>query len=221
MDALRTKGVQQGEVEAFEDVEHLERSDALAGRWYLVHPDAPVVCVDRLYPEGLVSREVLFVQVTASFSYGTRDAPSDLTSIKSIGPIFSDGSKRPREVLLVEELAGPRSAALQQKSRPGGLVPEQKGLTDLPVPGYELGDGVALLGELPGGLQEARERQVAQSIRGVLPEPDRARNRDGETAALGNGLYAPAPQLFDGGRARGAARSIHTPHVARLGLIEE
>ena len=112
VDALRTKSVQRGEVEAFEEVQDLEGRDALAGRRYLVYPDAPVVGVDRLYPEGLVSREVLFVQVTASFSYGTSDAPSDLAGIKSIGPIFGDGGERPREVLLVEDLAGFRSPTL-------------------------------------------------------------------------------------------------------------
>ncbi len=41
---------ESADIKAFEDVEYLQSCDALAGRRYLVDPDAPVVGVYRLYP---------------------------------------------------------------------------------------------------------------------------------------------------------------------------
>src|SRR5215211_2193081 len=161
VDAVRAYRVQSTHIEPFEDVEHLEGGDALSRRRYLVDLDAPVVGRDGIHPGGLVLGEVLLREVPARFLRSARDAPGYLPVVEGVGPALGDGGEGGRQVRLQEDLSGPRRSALQQKGARGGLVPEQKILTNLPVAGEDLGDGVAVLGHLPGGLEQPRERQIA------------------------------------------------------------
>jgi hypothetical protein len=53
-----------------------------------------------------------------------------------------------------------------------------------PIAGHDLGDGIAILRELPGGLEQTRQGLVAIAVRGVLPQPDSAWYRNRESATL-------------------------------------
>src|SRR5215218_112301 len=109
MDAVRTRGSHRGQVEPFEDVEHLQCRDALAGRGDLIDPDAPVVRPDRLDRGRLVGREILLREVAAGLLCGPRDARRYPASVEGVGAPFGDGRDRTGKVWLGEDLPCCRS----------------------------------------------------------------------------------------------------------------
>jgi hypothetical protein len=85
---------------------------------------------------------------------------------------------------LGEDLPRNWSPAFRQKGLCGGLVCAEYVYVLIPIAGDDLGNGVAILRELPGGLEQARQRLVAKAVRSVLPQPDSARDRNSEAATL-------------------------------------
>jgi hypothetical protein len=91
----------------------------------------------------------------------------------------------------------------------------------LPVAGDDLGDGMAILRELPGWLQQARQRLVAQAVHGVFPQPDGAGDRNREAAALRYLTPTHFQDSLDGSSPGGPARTVYPGHQPRLGLVEK
>src|SRR5215208_120922 len=178
VDTVRARGFHGGQLESFEDVEHLQGRGALAGGWDLVDPDTSVVGRDRLDEGRLVGREILLREVTSGLLRGARDARCNLAFVESVGAPFGDGRDRGRKVHLGENLPCNRSPAFRQKGPRGGLVCAEYVFVLIPVAGDDLGDGVAILRELPGGLEQTRQGLVPEAVCGFLPQPDSARDRN-------------------------------------------
>ena len=87
----------------------------------------------------------------------------------------------------------------------------------IPIAGDDLGYGIAVLRELPGGLEQTRQSLVAEAVRGVLPQPDSARDRNREAAALRH--LAQIHVSLDVDCRRGPARAVHPEYLPSLGLI--
>ena len=91
---------------------------------------------------------------------------------------------RGRKVYLGEDLPRNRGPAFRQKGPCGGLVCAEYLFVLIPIAGNDLGDRVAILRELPGWLEQTRQRLVPKAVRSVLPQPDSARDRNREAATL-------------------------------------
>ena len=219
--ALRARASQGGEIEALQDVQHLEGGDALAGRWDLVDPDALVFGGYRLDERRLVGREVFFGQESTGLPGGARDAGGDLTPVEGIGTVYRDGREGGREIHLGEDLTRYRRSPTRQKRSHRRIVRAEYLFVLLPVAGDYLGDGITVLGELPGGLEQARQRLVAEAVHGVLPHPDGTRHGDGKGATLGHFAQSQTPKFLYADGAGSPARAIDAGDQPRLGLVEE
>src|SRR5918993_1680546 len=91
VDALRASASEGREIEALQDVQHLEGGDALAGRRDLVDRNALVFGRYRLDERRLVGGEVLFGQEPTGLPGRARDAGSDLTPVEGVGTVYRDG----------------------------------------------------------------------------------------------------------------------------------
>ena len=182
-------------------------------------PDAPIVRRDRLDQGRLVCRKVPFREVTAGLLHGACDAPRYRARVESVGPAFGDLRDRCRKVCLEKDLARGGGPTVQQEAPGGGLVRSENVFVLSPVAGDDLGYGVAVLRELPGGLKQARQRQVAKTVRGVLPETDRARDGNGKATGLRHLGEAPIPVLLDVDGLRGPARTVGPGYPGCLGLV--
>jgi hypothetical protein len=89
----------------------------------------------------------------------------------------------------------------------------------VPITGDDLGDRIAILRELPGGLEQARQRLVAKAIRSVLPQPDGAWDRNREAATLRH--LAQIQVSLDINVHRGPARAVHPGYPSALGVVAQ
>ena len=153
VDAVRARRARGGELETFQDVEHLQGCDALAGRWDLIDPNTPVVGRDRLDERRLVCREVFFGEVPAGLLNGARDSLCYLAPVEGVRPIFGNGRERGRKVHLGEDLPRNRGPTCWQECPRCGVVFAEHIFVLSPVAGYDLGNGMAVLGQLPGWLE--------------------------------------------------------------------
>ena len=81
------------EVVALEDVEHLERGDALAVRRQLPHVVAAVVGRDRLDPLGVVRGQVRGGEIAAVGAHVLLDALGDLALVEGVAAALGDGAR--------------------------------------------------------------------------------------------------------------------------------
>ena len=146
--------------------------------------DASIVGRDRLDEGRLVGCEVFLREITAGLLRGACDARRYLALVESVGAPFGNSRDRGREVYLGENLPRNGRPVFRQKGPGGGLVCAEYVFVLIPLAGHDLGDGIAVLREFPGGLEQTRQGLVAIAVHGVLPQPDSARDRNSEPATL-------------------------------------
>ena len=149
----------------FEDVEQQQRGEALVVRRELVERVAAIGRRDRLDPRGLVRGEILHRQVAAVLLAVVDDGPGDLAAIERVAPALGERAERARQVLLHEDVAGLRRAAVDEVGGRGRLV--RLSFRDL---GHPVGDGLLhhrepVLGECDRRRQQFRRASWSRASR--------------------------------------------------------
>jgi hypothetical protein len=132
---------------ALEDVQHLQRGDALSVGRQLGHRPAAVAGLDRLDPFGLELRKIVERHGAALLAHDVHDRLRGGAPVVAVATLFGDAAERSRQVRVLEDLARAGWAlAIDEVRRAGvGLLGEE--LQRLgPVVGGDLHDREAVLG---------------------------------------------------------------------------
>ena len=100
------------QIESFENVQHLKRSDALAVRRQLENIVAAIVGRDGIDPRRCVLFKVGLAQKAAIRLHEIVDLVSDLAFVKTVAPFLADQSQRFRQRRIFENVAFGRRVAL-------------------------------------------------------------------------------------------------------------
>ena len=95
----------RAQIESFENVQHLQRGDALAVRRQFEDIVAAIVRRDRIDPCRCMLLEIDFAQKTAILLHELVDLVRDLAFIKSVAPFLADQSQRFRQRRIFEDVA--------------------------------------------------------------------------------------------------------------------
>ena len=114
------------EREALEDVEHLQRRDALRIGWDLGHRPAAVGSFDRLLPLGLEGGKIIELHRAALFADDVHDRLCCGTLVVTVATVLGDSAQRPGQIGIAEDLSGARRAAVDQEGGAGiGMLREE------------------------------------------------------------------------------------------------
>ncbi len=109
--------VHGADVEAFEDVQHLQDGDALAVRRQLEHLPAAIRRCDGLDPLRAMRREILAAEVPAVAAHGLLDGGGDGAVVERGAPVVGDELVGARERGIRERLADRGHAAVRHEDR--------------------------------------------------------------------------------------------------------
>ena len=186
VDRLRTHGP---DVEPLDDVQGLQRGDALAVGRAFPAGDAPVVGGNRLVPIGGVGRQVLGGQPPAVLLDEGRHLFSDRAVVEGLAAALGDGPQRGCKRGEPDQVALPRGVPVHQHLLPR-RVGAQLGQEILPLKRDDLGHREAVLGVAYGWLQQPRQGHAAalspQRLPAVHRPPARTPSRDPHRALTGS-----------------------------------
>ena len=115
MQMIRRTVAERGDVETFEDVQHLERDEALRARRKFEQIVAAVVCRQRLHPLGAMVGQIAFVDQAVARLHIGRDRASDRSGVERVAAAIRNHVQRRRQPRVGEDLAGPRGLAVRKK----------------------------------------------------------------------------------------------------------
>ena len=209
------------QVEAFEDVEHLEGRHALAVRRQLVETIALVVCADGLNPVGVLCGEVVHRHRPVEAVEVLDDPPSDLTLVEGVTAALGELTIGPSEARVGDYLTVFGGLPVQQILSGEMGVAREAGSLGGPSGGSDLGHGEALLGVLDGWLEDFGEGHRAVLGEQCGPTVHGTGDTDRKRAGHGDLLEAArSEELNIGGGGREAA-AVETRKLARLGCVDQ
>src|SRR5437763_16387643 len=110
MQRLRRISSHRAQIESFENVQYLERGDALTVRRQFEHIVTTIICRNRLDPCRRVLFEIGFTQKTAILAHELVDLVCDLAFVKSVATFLANQSQCSCERRIFEYLAFCRRA---------------------------------------------------------------------------------------------------------------
>ena len=132
------------QIESFENVQHLQRGDALAIGRQFKNVVTAVIRRDRVDPRAAVLFKIHFAQIPAVRVHEGIDLVRDLTSVESVATLLADQAQCVRQRWILEDVAFRRRAAFAvkrvgfEKSAGKSFVDAR---TETPVIRDQLGDG--------------------------------------------------------------------------------
>ena len=99
------------QIESFENVQDLQRRDALAVRRQFKNVVAAIIRRNRIDPGRCVLLEIGFAQIAAVRLHERVDLVRDLAFVKSVAAFFADQAQRLRQRRILEDVAFRRRAA--------------------------------------------------------------------------------------------------------------
>ena len=208
----RTVGGHRGEVEILEDAERHQRGDALAVGRDLVNRDAAIVQRERRDPVGRVIREVRERVCRIDRLRVTRHRFGELAAVERVAVGLRDLRQRARERLARPVLAGHRRPSARHEMLEPAQVARHVRHGQRPFLGDDRRHGEAVARVADRGLEEIRERQLAEALRQRAPAGHGTRNGHRLPAALGHGLAAREARRIP--RGRRAARRVESDELA-------
>ncbi len=209
------------DVEALEDIEHLERDHTLRVRWQLEHLVAAIGRRDGRDPVGAIRRQVGGRQQAATRLHVGRDRLCDRPAVERVAPAAPNRLERLGQIRVLEDFAGDGRPAAKKKRRRGRGILRQGLLLGLPLSGDDLADGEPLAGVADGGLDGARERDRAVLRQELLPSVDDAGHAHRERAAIRDLVELAAAELVGRRRGGGAAARVQAAHGLRLCVVDD
>ena len=229
------------EVEAFEDVEHLERGDALRVGRQLIDVVAAVIDGDGFDPGGLVVLEVGLAEKTAVGAHEGVDLIGDLALVEGVAALFRDQAERVRQRRVLEDLTLVWSApllrqgfggqtscvdAVSLEESSGKLVGLGVAHADAPEVADVLGDGEALVRVADGRREQVLHRQLAELAVQREPAVDGTRHGDRQKAAgrdvvRRGGLRQLGLHLLVAEPERGTARGVEAVELLGLRIVND
>ena len=187
----RRRPAELGERKALHDVQHLERSDALAVGRNLVHSPPAIGGADRLHPLGTEFGEVRSRHRAALLTTDREDRVCRRAGVVAGSPAQCDTTQRVREVRVAEDLAGPRrSRSTDQVRRLAVRMGRQQRHGVLPVAGGDLRNRHAFFCIADGGGEQFAEWLRPESQAQFIPARHHTRHRHAVNAALRHGGVA-------------------------------
>ena len=208
--------------ELLEDVEHLQRGDALAVGRQLADLPAAVGGLDGLHPLGLELRQVLGRHHAAAFAHHGHDCLRRRTLVEAVATLLRDSPERPRQVGVAERLASPRRLSPNQERRPRLGIVRQHLDRMRPQLGGHLHHRKAVLGVPDGRCEIGRQREPAEAL--VQGRPAGHRPGDGhrvDPAVRQLTLDSLAFQKLERHSCRGPAARVHPVELVLLRQVDD
>ncbi len=207
-----------GKIVAFQDIEHLQRRDALAVGRQFPHVIATVIGADRLDPFALVAGQILIAQKAAiGLEVGTNGA-RDLALIERVAPAIGDLLQGIGQVRVLPQFALARGMPVEGELLLEAGVLRQPRHGAVPVIGDRFGNRVSLTRVADRRRQVLRHRLAAKTPVQREPAVHRARHRHRQRPGRRNVLQPPALELGQGERLRRAARPVVAVELVGLGV---
>ena len=200
-----------GEIESFQDVQHLNQHDAArAGRRHADDLVAAIAAAYRLALDRLVPRQVLERDDAAVVGHEIGDQPCGLAPVEAVLAVPLDAFQRPREIRLLPGVTGLVEGAVRfqedlRRARvalPVAIQPLER-IVQVPA------DRHAVPREVDRGLQQVLPGQGAQAPVRELQAGDGPRHADGENAVVVR-VVADVAVLVEVHRAGGRQRRFLT-----------
>ena len=225
--AVRREGGQRREVQAVEDAERDQGSEALPVRRALPDAHAPVAHRDRLVPGGPVRGQVVGGHHAAGALHGRGEVARDGTPVERVGPSRGDLAERPGQPRVAEHLARPRASTVDRQCPATGCPGEDPLGPAAPVEGGERRHGEALFREPDRGRERLRDAEGPVTCEHVAPSRAGARDGDrvrvagiGEPGAVGVLAHEALPaHQVDGERRGRPARAVQSRDPAGRRLV--
>ena len=186
---------ERGDIEAFEDVQHLERDEALRARRQLEQFVAAVVRRQRLHPLGAMVGQIAFVEQTVARSHVGGNRASDRPGVEGVTAAVGNQIERRRQPGVGKDLAGSWCAAVREERARRRRVQREPFGRRVPVGSDDLLHREPVTCVRRRRRERLRERDRAEPVEQLTPSLDNARHVDGERAT-GWHLVKPAPRVF-------------------------
>ena len=198
------------EVEPLQDVQHLERAEALRIWSELVHGVAAIVGRDRIEPFRGVVGEVARVEQAVALLHVGRNGRGDRALVERVASAACDLFERRREMRVGEDLAGLGRVAVGKERRRRDRIGAQLPLAVMPLAADDLGHGVPVSRVLDRRRDRARERDRAVRRQQRRPAVDDAGHAHRQHAGPWNRRQiARREDVGRGGICRSPARVQH------------
>ena len=209
------------DVVALENVQHLERHEALGIGRHLVDVVAAVARVNRVHPIRLVAGEIGLGEKPAALLKVGRDGASDRALVERIASSRGHLLQRSRQVRVAEDVARPRHAPARQKHCSRGRICRQLPGRGVPLVRDDLGHGVTITCVADGRRQRTRERDRPVLRKELGPAGQRAWNRHRIRAVVGHLREASGQQHVGVGLRAGAAAGVQAPQPLCLRVVDD
>ena len=211
-------GAEAAQVEALEQVEHLQRGDSLAGRGQLPDAHAAVVRADRVDPGRRRVGEVVGREQPAGRLRESDELAGDPPPVERVAATARQLAVGGRQSQVAEDLSSAWRAARRQVSARRVGVRRQVRLARLPHPGDHLAHREALFRDGDGGFQQLGERARSEAGAQRFPSVDRARHRPRERTGGGQLGKAARSHLLQGGAVGRAAAGVEPEELPGAGF---
>ena len=209
------------QIVGFEQVEDLQRGDALPARRQFPQLDAAITRRHRFDPVAGVRGHVLVGEEPVVRGEVIADHARDVARVERVAATVSDRLQRVREIRVAPGLAGARRATVD-----GELLGEARPLAQsrhrtVPVVGDHLGHRVPFAGVTDGRRQVVGHRLATETVVQGEPAVDRSGHRHRQRAGGRDVLQAAALELSQGERFRRAARTVVAIELLRLRVPDD
>ncbi len=209
------------QIEALEDVQHLERDDALRVRRHLQDVVSTIGRRDGLDPVGPVRREVGLGEERLAAAHVVGDGLGDRPLVERVAPALGDELEGRREARVAEDVARRGGAAAGEERRGCRRIAQQDWLGVLPLRRDDVGDGVAFARVRDRRLQRAIQLQRAVAREQLVPAVHDPGHADRQRAAIRDRVEAPAPVFVRCRRGRRASARVQRAHALRLRVVHD
>src|SRR5262249_35384919 len=179
MEALGADRIKRGEIETLQDIEHQQRSQALAVGRQFQDIQATVIRGNRRDDLAAMASEVLCGKEGAARSDSGDDVVRDRTLVQSPRPVFRSRLQRSSECWQFDDVAFRRCAALEQKMPGGAGIRAKLLVLPGPVPGDTRCDRKSGVSVADRRGDRARKRKTAMRAKDRRPGIDGTGNGHG------------------------------------------
>ena len=208
----------RGDVVLLEDVQNLQRGDALAVRRQFPDVVAAIAGADRLDPVGGVLLEVAQRDQATDRLAVANDLPGDPALVKRLRPLLADGTIDLGQVAVGHAFAFPRRAAVLEKCAAGGRRFAEDHFAGLPVAGDDLRHRKAVPRVTNRRRKRLGQRQFAEPVVQRLPAGDAARHRPTERPLERDALVPALANELARNAKRRATAGVEAVKLPRLGV---
>lgn len=210
-----------GKIVAFQDVEHLQRRDALAVGWQLPHVITAVIGAHRLDPFALMAGHVLVTQVAAIGLEVGADGACDRPLVERVAAAVGDLLQGVGQVRVLPQLALARGVPVDGELLLEAGVLRQPRYRAVPVIGNGFGHRMAFARVADRRSQVLRHRLATEALMQRKPAIHRARYRHRQRPGRRN-VFQPAPlKLGQGQRLGRTTGAVVTVKLAGLGIPDD